>query len=331
MRYRLAIWAEYVAECLRDDLDGRFHAHFLSGYRQRQRREELELEIKRLLAHFPAVATICLLLYLEEAGLPLPITPGEAVLLGAGLLIASGAQPAWVVIPLAYASVIAGMLTAYFWARWIGPDRLRSLARRFHAAGPYERAAARLREASPLQIAGSRLLPGLRVYTSLVAGAVGLAQRRFLAGVLPASALWVVGFIGLGFFVGVPLERLISRVATYGLGIGLIIVVGLSWIFAARWIPPAAAEKSIPRSPAGWRLPAALILDLVAVMAVVTILSVLSVLARGDLDDIVFASAVFALLSLLYLVVARSTVGFTLGEALFDVRYHPPRLRRSGG
>ena len=65
--------------------------------------EKLEPEIKLLLAHFPTLATICLLLYLEEAGVPLPITPGEAVLLGAGLLIASGAQPAWVVIPLAYA------------------------------------------------------------------------------------------------------------------------------------------------------------------------------------------------------------------------------------
>lgn len=276
-------------------------------------------------AQVPAVAIICLLLYLEEAGLPLPIAPGEAVLLGAGLLIASGADPVWVVIPLAYASVIGGVLTAYFWARWIGPDRLQSLALRLHAGGPYQRAAARLRAANPLQIAGSRLLPGLRVYTSLVAGAVGLDRRRFLGGVLPASALWVAGFIALGFFVGVPVERLISRFAAYGLGVGFIIVVALVWIFAARRIPAADVEESVPSSPAGWRLPLALTIDLVSVMAVVVILSVLSVLARGDLGDIVFAAAIFALLSLLYLLVARHTVGFTLGEALLDVRYHPAR------
>ena len=277
----------------------------------------------------PALAIICLLLYLEEAGLPLPIAPGEAVLLGAGLLIASGADPVWLVIPLAYASVIGGVVTAYFWAHRIGPDRLHTLAVRIHAGGPFERAAARLRAARPMQIAVSRLLPGLRVYTSLVAGAVGLKRSRFLFGVLPASALWVVGFIGIGYFVGVPVERLISRFAAYGLGVGLIILIAAIWVFAARQVPASDAEEPVPASPAGWRLPLALALDLASVMVVVVILSVMSVLARKDVNDIFFATAIFALLSLLYLLVARHTLGFTLGEALLDVRYHPPRLRRS--
>jgi membrane-associated protein len=286
-----------------------------------------EPEISVLPPQVPVLAIICLLLYLEEAGLPLPIAPGEAVLLGAGLLIASGADPAWVVIPLAYASVLVGVFTAYWWAHLIGPERLEAIARRLHAAGPYERAAARLRAANLLQIAGSRLLPGLRVYTSLVAGAVGLERRRFLGGVLPASALWVLGFIGLGFFVGVPVERLMSRFAAYGLGVGFIVLVALIWLFVARRIPAAEVEASVPPSPAGWRFPVALALDLLTVLAVVVMLSVLSVLARGDLNDIVFAAAIFALLALLYLLVARHTVGFTLGEALLDVRYHPPRRR----
>lgn len=275
----------------------------------------------------PAVAIICLLLFLEEAGLPLPIAPGEAVLLGAGLLIASGGDPAWLVIPLAYAAVIAGVFTAYTWAHWFGPKRLQALAVRLHSGGPYERAAARLRAANQLQIAGSRLLPGLRVYTSLVAGAVGLSRPRFMGGVLPASAVWVLVFIGLGFYVGVPVEHLISRFAAYGLGVGFIVVVALIWFFVARRIPPAEVADSVPESPGRWRVPTALAIDLVSALVVVVILSLLSVLARGDLDDIVFAAGIFALLSLLYLIVARHTVGFTLGEAVLDVRYHPPRLR----
>jgi hypothetical protein len=36
----------------------------------------------------------------------------------------------------------------------------------------------------------------------------------------------------------------------------------------------------------------------------------------------------FAILGVLYLVVARQTVGYTLGEAVLDVRYHPPRRPR---
>jgi membrane-associated protein len=136
------------------------------------------------------VAIVCALLFLEEAGLPLPVAPGEAVLIGAGLLVASGTVPIWLMAPLAYLAVICGVLSGYTLAHRIGPKRLHAaLASRLHAGGPYDRAAARLRAVSPLQIAASRLLPGLRVYTSLVAGAVGLNLGRFIVGVLPASAL----------------------------------------------------------------------------------------------------------------------------------------------
>ena len=267
---------------------------------------------------------MCLLLFLEESGLPLPFAPGEAVLLGAGLLISAGADPAWLVILLAYLSVLGGVATAYWWAHRIGPKRLRSLARRLHAGGPYDRAASRLRAASPMQIAGSRLLPGLRVYTSLVAGAVGLDGRRFMTGVLPASAVWVVAFIGLGFFVGVPVERLLGQFAAYGLRALVILVIAVVWVFAARRMPAPRDEEKVPASPAGWRLPLALSLDFVLMLAVVAILSVLSGLATENLNDVVLAALTFSLLSLAYIVVARETVGFTLGEAVLDIRYHPP-------
>ena len=276
-----------------------------------------------LLSDVSAIAVICLLLFLEEAGLPLLFAPGEAVLLGAGLLISRGTGLAWVVIPLAYLSVLAGVAAGYWWAHRIGPKRLRSLARRLHAGGPYDRAAGRLRAATPLQIAGSRLLPGLRVYTSLVAGAVGLPRRRFVIGVLPASALWVIVFIGLGFFAGAPVEQLMGRFAAYGLRAGVILVIAVIWVFVARRIPAPRREEEVSPSPARWRLPLALTLDFVLVFVVVAILSLLTDFATQNPNDLVLAAVTFSLLSLVYILVARATVGFTLGEAVLDVRYHP--------
>jgi len=278
--------------------------------------------------HAPAVAIICLLLFLEEAGLPLPVAPGEAVLLGAGLLISAGTDPGWLVIPLAYLSVLAGVATAYWWAHRIGPRRVRSLAHRLHMGGPYDRATSRLRAANSMQIAGSRLLPGLRVYTSLVAGAVGLDRRRFAIGVLPASALWVAVFVGLGYFVGVRVERLLGYVAGYGLEGALILVIAIAWVLAARWLPAPRDEEKVRVSPAPWRLPLALIIDFLLVLVVVAILSVLSVVATNNLNDLVVAMVTFSLLGLAYILVARQTVGFTVGEAALDVRYHPPWTSR---
>jgi membrane-associated protein len=274
------------------------------------------------------VAIACALLFLEEAGLPLPVAPGEAVLIGAGLLVASGAVPIWLMAPLAYLAVICGVLSGYTWAHSIGPKRLHALASRLHAGGPYDRAAARLRAASTLQIAASRLLPGLRVYTSLVAGAVGLNLRRFMTGVLPASALWVVAFMGLGLFVGAPVERMFGRFEAYGVRAVAVAVVVVVWVVAARWMPAAKPATAAGPHSGRWRLAVAFVLDLVAVTCVAGALSLITNLAGDDSGDLAFVAAIFAILGVLYLVVARQTVGYTLGEALLDVRYHPPRDRR---
>lgn len=279
-------------------------------------------------AQVSGVAIVCLLLFLEEAGLPIPVAPGEAALVGAGLLVASGAVPIWLMPPLAYVAVIGGALTGYAWARRIGPKRVHALAVRLHASGPYERAAARLRAATPVQIAASRLLPGLRVYTSLVAGAVGLPLRRFLIGVLLASALWVAAFMGLGFFVGAPIERLLGRFYAYGLRVGVVAVVIVIWIVAARRMPAVKPEAAAKPNPGRWRVVVAFTLDLAAVGAVAGALSIFTGLAPGDPDEEAIAAAVFVVLGILYLLVARQTVGHTLGEALLEVHY---RTRRRAG
>lgn len=269
-----------------------------------------------------------MLLFLEEAGLPLPVAPGEAVLIGAGILIASGAVPVWLMVPLAYLAVVGGALTGYAWAHRIGPKRVRALAVRLHAGGPYDRAAARLRAATPLQIGVSRLLPGLRVYTSLVGGAVGLKLGRFMIGVLPASALWLVAFVVLGFFVGAPVQRLLNPFEAYALRAVVVALVVAVWVVAARRMPAADPPAAAVLRPGRWRLPLAFGLDVSAVGCVAGVLSVLTGLVAGDSGQLAFSAAVFAILGVLYLVVARQTVGYTLGEALLEIRYYRPRPSR---
>lgn len=275
------------------------------------------------------VAVVLTLLFLEEAGLPLPVAPGEAVLIGAGLLIASGAVPVWVMAPLAYLAVICGVLTGYAWAHRIGPTRVHALATWFHAGGPYDRAVARLRAATPLQIGISRLLPGLRVYTSLVAGAANVNFGRFIAGVLPASAVWVVTFMGLGLFVGAPVERLLGRFEAYGLRAFVVAVVVVVWVMAARLMPavdrPAAAEPRRRKR----RLAVAFGFDLFAVSCMTGALSLMAGLAPVDVPERAAVAAIVAVLGVTYLFVARQTVGYTVGEALLDVRYNAPRRPRS--
>ncbi|HVC77640.1 MAG TPA: VTT domain-containing protein [Candidatus Micrarchaeaceae archaeon] len=279
------------------------------------------------------VAIVLTLLFLEEAGLPLPVAPGEAVLIGAGLLVASGAAPVWVMAPLAYLAVVCGVVTGYAWAHRIGPTRVHALATRFHAGGPYVRAVARLRAATPLEIAISRLLPGLRVYTSLVAGAANVNFGRFMAGVLPASAVWVVTFMGLGLFVGAPVERLLGRFEAYGLRALVVAVVVVVWVMAARLMPAGDRPQTAEPRRRKRRLAGAFTLDLLAVSSMTGALSLMAGLAPVDVAERAAVAAIAAVLGVTYLFVARQTVGYTVGEALLDVRYYAPRrphLRRTG-
>jgi membrane protein DedA with SNARE-associated domain len=267
------------------------------------------------------LAAICLLLFLEEAGVPLPIAPGEAVLLGAGLLIATGTVPFWLAMPAECVAVLAGVVTGYTWARAIGTERLRRLADRFGAGKPFDSVTERLREASILQIAVSRLIPGLRIYTTLAAGAVGVDLWRFLLGVVPAIAVWVTGFTLLGVFVGIPAERVLGRFEAYAVRLGLVLaglVVGYILIDRLPWITaPHSRPPEVPR----WKVVAAAVVDLLLVVFVMVALGLLTGLEALEPDSVVSAATVIGVLSLVYLFIARRSVGRTAGEALLRVHY----------
>jgi len=114
-----------------------------------------------------ALALLPALLFAEEAGVPLPFAPGELVLLFGGLLIASGGLNPYAFIPLVLFACITGSLIGYSWARVVGERGLRGLARRLRQQRNLERVEERLRSAGWLKIAVCRLIPGLRIYTTL--------------------------------------------------------------------------------------------------------------------------------------------------------------------
>lgn len=264
---------------------------------------------------------ICGLLFAEEAGVPIPVAPGEAVLIGAGLLIASGSVPFWLAMPAEFVAVLGGVVTGYFWSRAIGVERLRRLADRLGARRALDQVVERLREAGPIQIAISRLVPGLRIYTTLAAGAAGVNLGRFLLGVVPAAALWVATFTLLGVFVGIPAERWLGRVEAFALRLGVVLallVAAYVLIDRIPWITrPHRHVASAPR----WKVALAALVDLSVVVVVMVALGLLTGLEALEPDSVVSAATVIGILSLVYLVIARRSVGRTAGEALLRVQY----------
>jgi hypothetical protein len=59
-----------------------------------------------------ALVLLCSLLFMEEAGVPLPLFPGDAILIVGGLLIGQGSLSPWIFIPLACLATFGGFVLA---------------------------------------------------------------------------------------------------------------------------------------------------------------------------------------------------------------------------
>lgn len=284
-----------------------------------------------------ATVLICALLFADEAGLPLPLAPNEVLLLVAGLLLGTGTLVAWLFLPLALLAMSAGMLTGFAWAGAVGTSQLSSLAAHIHAKEAFDRAMTRLQSAGPRHIGATRLIPGVRTYATLVAGAAGVDLRRFLVGAIPALVVWLLVLTGVGALVGLPAERLVGQVDGYLISGALLLLLGLGAFLAVRHVPGAERDEAqLSVVPAGWRVLLALSVDLGIVASLIT--GIDRFVARalhpghplGRANDVI---AVTAMVVIPYVVATRRMAGATLGEGLFDARYmavlrHLGRLRR---
>jgi membrane protein DedA with SNARE-associated domain/DNA-binding transcriptional ArsR family regulator len=265
---------------------------------------------------------LCGLLFAEESGVPLPFAPGEIVLLAAGLLIAAGGLDPYVFIPLAMLACTAGSVVGYSWARLVGEHGLTSLAQRLHQQRNLERVSKRLRSAGWIGVAVSRLIPGLRIYTTLVAGAVRVPPRTFVAAIVPSTVVWVGAFVALGTVVGIPVEHFFNRVEQLAVQGVILVVMGLGIFFAIRRTPPATGAGLV-RVPRAVRASIAAAIDSGVIASIVTGLLALGRrlfgvgIEAGWLD----AAIPLVVVAIIYIVVARRGVGATVGEALLQTSY----------
>jgi energy-coupling factor transport system substrate-specific component len=115
----------------------------------------------------------------------------------------------------------------------LGWRRLMRVAEPLHARGPLEKASQMLERNGWRAVFTARLIPGLRVHTTQIAGVSGMRRLTFLAGLLPATAVYVGGFIGLGYAFGRPVLEVIHRAEHQVLVLGvtlLAVLIVLLWI-----------------------------------------------------------------------------------------------------
>jgi energy-coupling factor transport system substrate-specific component len=198
------------------------------------------------------VVAICILMFVEETGVPLPFAPGDIVLALGGIAVAGGRVNPVVLVIAVSISITVGAIIGRAVAELLGWERLMRIAEPLHARGPLERAAGLLQRGGWRTVFTARLIPGLRVYTTQVAGVSRVPLQTFVAGLLPANAVYIAAFIGLGAAFGRPILALI-QLAEHQLLIALLIVVALVGVFLLTRAPARRMLASL--QAAGWTGP----------------------------------------------------------------------------
>jgi len=158
--------------------------------------------------HYLGLAVVILS---EEAGLPWPV-PGDLFIAAMGFLARSGRArfaPTAAVVTFA---TVAGASILYLVARHAGRPLLDRFGRRFgYTAARAARVEGWLTRHGAAAVVVGRLIPGLRIIMTVVAGALRLPHRTFVVGTFFAGLIWSTIYFWLGWFLGAGYERLAER------------------------------------------------------------------------------------------------------------------------
>jgi membrane-associated protein len=173
------------------------------------------------------------LLFVKEAGVPIPI-PGDLLVLGAGVAAtADGALAPGELAAILVAGFVGGSLQFLLVRGALRGPLLRVLARMGVSRERLDRLADWLRRRGFRGVAVARATPGLRIGAISASGLAALPFPVFLGGLIAGNTVFVGGHFALGFVVGTPALELIRNLG--GVAIGVVAFAALAAIGAAGW------------------------------------------------------------------------------------------------
>lgn len=168
-------------------------------------------------------------IFAEEAGVPLPV-PGDLFIAAMGFLASTGHASFVPAAAVVTAATVAGATLLFLLSRHAGRRLLAWAGRRLgYDAAKEARLEAWLRRRAFLAVAVGRLIPGLRIVMTVVAGALRLPHATFAAGTLVAGLVWATLYFWIGYVLGAGWQRLADAVSVPPwLVAGVAVVLGIA-------------------------------------------------------------------------------------------------------
>jgi len=188
-------------------------------------------------------------MFVEEAGVPIPFAPGDILLAIGGIAIAGGRVDPVTLVLATFVATVAGAVAGREIFALVGWERLMRVATRLRAGTPLERAAGLLQRSGWRGVFTARLIPGLRVETTRVAGVSRMPRQVFLAGLVPAAVVYIAAFVGLGAAFGRPILALIHAGEHNALLAGLALALIVLFVLLLR----GPVQRTLATlAPEGW-------------------------------------------------------------------------------
>ena len=137
-------------------------------------------------------------LLLSEFGAPIPL-PGFVVLVAGGYLVGSSGAAPWLLMALAFVALLPGAITLYWIGRRGGSPLLERIGPRIGLPAARRGRIERWLSARAMALVVLRILPTVRVATSIIPGTLGMPWPRYAACMGCALAAWVVVYVGAGY------------------------------------------------------------------------------------------------------------------------------------
>lgn len=159
--------------------------------------------------HYAGLFTVILA---EEAGVPLPL-PGDLFIAAMGFMAHSHRAAFAPTVAVVTAATVLGASVLYLVSRHAGRRLLLRVARRFGYTEAREaRVEAWLARRGAAAVVVGRLVPGLRIVMTVVAGALRVRRSTFVLGTLVAGLIWSTLYFWIGYALGAGYERLAGEV-----------------------------------------------------------------------------------------------------------------------
>jgi membrane-associated protein len=299
------------------------------------------------------IGVLASLVFIEESGIPIPFAPGDLLLLIAGVAIASDTvEPLPMVSALLLATILGAMVGREVFAA-VGRPALLKVAEVLRFRPALERATHLLRRGGAPAVFVGRLIPGLRIHTTQVAGVSKMPRLTFAAGLIPSVFVYIAIFVGAGALLGQPAVRLFHRAEHRFFVITISTLAAVAVVLSVRWLARRGALSALEPIVLGVRrdmadtIEAALFwrpdnetiarqypivrrlwagfIDLAVVFGIT--IFILTAVSGIDKTEIVLdpeGIALLAAIALVYRVATEAGTGQTIGKTLMGISVYGP-------